>query len=236
MGNEVQKERRKYKRIPFREDILIDGMMHATLIDISEGGLFVCAVQPFSIDTVLELSIPLKGKMLTVKARVQYYESGIGMGLIFINLNEEQKADVRRLIESITTKPVQTGVEKKILLIEDSDTYRQELKSSLVMEGFSIIEASDGVEAVKYLAELSPDLIILDLYMEKMDGFKVLSILKLHPNWKEIPVIVCSAGGTQDVMQKVIDAGADEFLDKMVTSTEKLVEVAKAVLKRDFRR
>jgi CheY-like chemotaxis protein len=64
----------------------------------------------------------------------------------------------------------------------------------------------------------------------------VLSILKLHPNWKEIPVIVCSAGGTQDVMQKVIDAGADEFLDKMVTSTEKLVEVAKAVLKRDFRR
>ncbi len=89
---------------------------------------------------------------------------------------------------------------------------------------------------MKYLAELSPDLIILDLYMKKMDGFKVLSILKLHPNWKEIPVIVCSAGGTQDVMQKVIDAGADEFLNKMVASPAKLVEVVKAVLNRDFKR
>jgi CheY-like chemotaxis protein len=233
MGNEDQKNRRKRERIPFREDILIDGMMRVTSIDISEGGLFLCAVQPFSINSVLGLSIPLKGKMLTVKAKVQYCEPGIGMGVIFVNLNEEQKADIRGLIGSIATKSDVTGVKKKILLIEDSDTYRQELVSSLVQEGFSIIEASDGVEAVKYLAELSPDLIILDLYMEKMDGFKVLSILKLHPNWKEIPVIVCSAGGAEDVIQKVVEAGANEFLNKMITSPAKLAEVAKAVLTRE---
>ncbi len=113
MGNKDEKERRKYERIPLREDILIDGMMHSTSIDISEGGLFLCAVQPFNIDSVLEVSIPLKGKMLTVKAKVQYCEPGIGMGLIFINLNEEQRTDIRGFIESITTKTVQTEPKRR---------------------------------------------------------------------------------------------------------------------------
>src|SRR3972149_5455377 len=132
MNNQVQKERRKHQRFPFREDILIDRMMHATSIDISEGGLYLCAVQPFTIGNVLELSIPFKDKMLTVKAKVQYYQPGIGMGVMFIDLNEEQRAHIRSLIESITTKPVQTSIEKKILVIEDNDTFRKELKGNLV--------------------------------------------------------------------------------------------------------
>ena len=73
------------------------------------------------------------------------------------------------------------------------------------------------VEAMKILREQTPDLVILDLYMKKMDGFKVLSILQTNPKWKDLPVIVCSTSGTEDVMKKVIDAGADEFLNKMIT-------------------
>ena len=236
MDNQDQRERRKYKRFPFREDILIDRTMHATSIDISEGGLYLCAVQPFNIDSVIEVSIPFRGRTITVRAKVQYYQPGIGTGVMFIDLNDEQKWHIRDLIGSITSKPVRPAAGKKILLIEDNDAFREDIRNALANEGFSIIEARDGVEAMKSLAELSPDLIILDLYMDKMDGFKVLSILKLHPVWKEIPVIVCSSGGIEDVMQKVIDAGAEEFLNKMVTSQTKLLEVTKAVLLRDLKK
>jgi CheY-like chemotaxis protein len=70
-----------------------------------------------------------------------------------------------------------------------------------------------------------------------MDGIKLLTILKETPDWMNVPVIVCSGKGTKDVIQKVIDAGADEFLNKMITSPAKLVEVAKAVSKVEvFRR
>jgi PleD family two-component response regulator len=68
--------------------------------------------------------------------------------------------------------------------------------------------------------------------MEKMDGFKVLAILRESPQWKDIPVIVFSAKGTQDVMDKVIDAGAEEFLVKMMTSPAKLANTVKNVLEK----
>jgi len=66
--------------------------------------------------------------------------------------------------------------------------------------------------------------------MEKMDGLKALSILKANPKWKELPVIVCSTSSTEDVMRKVVDAGADEFLNKVMTPASQLVDVVKTVL------
>lgn len=232
MDNQSPKERRQFRRYPFREDVLIDGIMQASSIDISEGGMYLSAVQQFNQGDVIDVTIPFRGEKIKVKARVQYFQAGIGMGVMFIELPEEQKAKIRGLIESITAEPDTVKIEKKILLIEDNEKLRSQLKSRLSSEGFTVIEASDGIDAMKSLAEISPDLIILDLFMEKMDGFKVLSILKLHPIWKDLPVIVCSGRGTDDVIRKVIDAGADEFLNKMVTSPTKLIEVTKAILQR----
>jgi CheY-like chemotaxis protein len=88
----------------------------------------------------------------------------------------------------------------------------------------------DGIEAMKFIAEQNLDLIILDLYMKGMDGLKVLSVLKSNPKWKELPVIICSGHDEQEVKEKVMNAGADEFLSKRGTSPAKLVQSAKALL------
>jgi CheY-like chemotaxis protein len=64
-----------------------------------------------------------------------------------------------------------------------------------------------------------------------MDGVKVLMILKASPKWKSIPVIVLSSHGTKDVIDKVIAAGATEFLSKMITSPLKLSETIKNILR-----
>ncbi|MFA4919091.1 MAG: response regulator [Thermodesulfovibrionales bacterium] len=231
MDNEDKKDRRKYERFPFREDIQIDGSRMCTSMDISEIGLYISAMQSYEINSVIDVTIPFKGGKLTVKAQVRHCQPGIGMGVILVDLNAEQRANIKELIESITKKPDQSDIEgKNILLVEDNNTSRQAIKSALCKEGFCVIEASDGIEAIKLLTEQKPDLIILDLYMKGMDGLKVLSLIKTDQKWKELPVIVCSAHDTQDVKEKVMNAGADGFLSKSGTSPAKLAQYAKTIL------
>lgn len=236
MNSTNGKEHRKQKRIPFAENILVDGTMLFKGIDISEGGLYVYTGRSFKENSIVNVTLTFKGKRFILAAKVLHNQPGIGMGLKFINLSDEQKAIIKRIIESTTNESFERIKEKKkILLIEDDDITRQIHKSRLFMEGFFVIEASDAIEAFNLLKKQTPNLIILDLYTKKMDGFKILSILKMSPEWKDLPVIVFSTKGTQDLMEKVIKAGADEFLNKMVTSPSKLAETAKAVLQRRYK-
>jgi two-component system, chemotaxis family, chemotaxis protein CheY len=231
MVYEGGKERRKYERFPFREDILIDGTRTCTSMDISEGGLYLSTIQSYEDNSTIEVTIPFKGEKLTVKAQVRYCQPGIGMGAMFVDLSSEQRGKIRQLIESISGKPVPSErEEKKILLVEDNNTARQAIRNGLEKEGFSVVEAMDGIEAMKFIAEQNLDLIILDLYMKGIDGLKVLSVLKTNPKWKDLPVIVCSGHDTQEVKDKVLNAGADEFLSKRGTSPSKLAQSARALM------
>ena len=96
-----QKERRKHERYPFREEILIDGTKRCTCSDISECGLYVSTIQSFEEKGTIDVTIPVKGKDLTVKARVQYHQPGIGMGIMFVDLTDGQKAIIEDIIEKI---------------------------------------------------------------------------------------------------------------------------------------
>jgi CheY-like chemotaxis protein len=155
------------------------------------------------------------------------------MGIMFVDLNDEQKAKIKELMNDITNKPAWSGIgTKNILLVEDNSTTRQAIQKALSKEGFYVIEANDGIEAMKFIAEQSLDLIILDLSMQGIDGLKVLSVLKANPTWRHLPVIICSAHDTQDVKERVMNAGAYEFLSKRGTSPSKLAQSVKAVLQR----
>ncbi|MDH4233419.1 MAG: PilZ domain-containing protein [Nitrospirota bacterium] len=98
---DTQDERREYKRYPFVAHVLIDGMKLCPSSDISEGGLFVSAIQHFQENDIVDVTIPHKEKTVMLKARVRYYQFGIGMGLMFSDLNDTQRAQITELIESI---------------------------------------------------------------------------------------------------------------------------------------
>jgi hypothetical protein len=99
--NQQYKEQRKYDRFPFREDILIDGTKMCTSMDICEGGLYVSAIQVFEKNSIVDLAIPFKGAKVALKAQVQYCQPGIGMGIQFIDMSDNQKAAIRELIDGI---------------------------------------------------------------------------------------------------------------------------------------
>ncbi len=227
------KERRNFIRVPFAKDIVINNDITAKSIDLSEGGLYVYTDRLFEAGSMVDVTIPLNGEKLTLKAKIQHTQPSVGMGLKFVYSDDIQRDKIKNLIACKTAKEPQAEKGKKtVLLVEDNETSRDISKSKLILEGFHVVAVEDGIEAIKFLRTETPDLIILDLFMEKLDGFKVLTIIRESPQWKDIPVIVFSVKGTQDVVDKVINAGADEFLVKMITSPKKLFETAKNVLKR----
>ena len=95
-------ERRKYVRYPFRKEILIDGTKRCTCSDISEFGLYISTIQSFEEQGIIEVSIPFQENFLTVKAQVQYSQPGIGIGVMFVDLTDEQKRIIREIIGALT--------------------------------------------------------------------------------------------------------------------------------------
>lgn len=101
MDNEDKRERRKHERHPCKEEILIEGIRLSTIIDVSEGGLYIDAMQACEENSVIDVGIPYKGRKVKFKVQVQYCQPGIGMGTMFIALNDEQREIITNLIESI---------------------------------------------------------------------------------------------------------------------------------------
>jgi len=82
---------------------------------------------------------------------------------------------------------------KTILLVDDDLTLREMYEERMKAEGFSIIQATNGEEAIKKARESKPNVILLDIMMPKVNGFDVLKELKSDPEMKNIPVIVLTA-------------------------------------------
>jgi PleD family two-component response regulator len=206
--------------------------MLATGLDVSEGGLYVHTGRSFRSDRLHLVTIPLhNGMKISVRAKVRHNQPGIGMGLMFVDLNDEQKAAIKALVEGLEPGKSAAKV-KRILLIEDEGMSRRMRKSKLVLEGFEVIEAKEREETLDLLDEERPDLVILDLHVKQMDGFNILSSIRESPEWRDIPVIVLSGQSAQDIVERAMHAGADEFLAKMTTSPVKLADTVKAVLSR----
>ena len=119
---------------------------------------------------------------------------------------------------------------KKILLVDDTEFYRKAYVNKLSTEGYVVTTATNGLEALKALSKEKPDIVLLDLMMPVMDGYKVLQTIKADPNLKEIPVVVFSAKGVTEEISKAIAAGASDFLVKATTTPNKVVEKIKGIL------
>ncbi len=103
---------------------------------------------------------------------------------------------------------------KKILLVEDEKDMAYAVTLQLEAKGYEIITASDGREGLEKARTKKPDLIILDLMLPKIDGYKVCRMLKFDDKYKNIPIILFTARA-QDSDKKVgKEVGADAYITK----------------------
>ena len=117
----------------------------------------------------------------------------------------------------------------KILVVDDEIYIVHILDFSLGMEGYQVLTALDGEQALEKARAERPDLIVLDIMMPKLDGYETCKALKSDDLTKNIPVILLSAKG-RNVDQKVgFEVGADDYITKPF-SPRKLVERINAIL------
>ncbi len=218
-------EKRIFKRVAYTDGVLINGLILVKGIDISEGGIYVHTGRKFAIGDIVRISFRLAETDLDLMAQVMTCEESIGMGLQFLNLSPFARKAVLDYIAGSGDKTRTT-----VLVVDDNDTNRRMNKSRLVLDGFTVMEAAGGVEALKAIQDSVPGLVVLDLYMEGMDGFKVLSFMRADERYKNIPVMVLSARGEKAEIEKAMAMGANAFLVKMMTSPLKLSEAVKKMI------
>ena len=123
-------------------------------------------------------------------------------------------------------------VQQKILLVEDDVFLANIYQTKFTKEGFNVILAGDGEEALKAVKTKKPDIILLDILLPKLDGFAVLEKLKEDSDTKDIPVILLTNLGQKDDVERGLQLGAVDYLIKAHFKPSETVEKVKKVLAR----
>ncbi len=118
----------------------------------------------------------------------------------------------------------------KIMLVEDDNSLREIYSIRLTAEGYTIVSAGDGEEALAVAVRERPDLIISDVMMPKISGFDMLDILRSTPETRDIKVIMMTALSSEDQRQRGEGLGADRYLVKSQVGIEDVVNVVHDVL------
>jgi two-component system KDP operon response regulator KdpE len=116
----------------------------------------------------------------------------------------------------------------RVLVVDDEPRMIGFIRMNLELEGFQVLEAHDGLEALDMIRKHIPDLIILDVMMPKLDGFETLRMLR---EFSSTPVIMLTAKGEEEDVVHGLELGADDYVTKPFGARE-LVSRVKAVLRR----
>ena len=119
---------------------------------------------------------------------------------------------------------------KTVLIIEDENFLSSLIKARLTKEGFTVVQAFDGEEALTILKTQKPAFIILDLILPKMSGFEVMEAIAADPQLSHIPVIVLSNLAQDADIEKLRKLGAKEYFVKVRISTEDIIKRIKELM------
>ncbi len=114
---------------------------------------------------------------------------------------------------------------KKILIVDDKLEVVELIAATLKGEGYRLITASDGREALEKIGTEKPDLVLLDVIMPEMDGFEVLIEAKKDPKTKGIPIIMLTAEGQKSDKDKGIELGAEGYIIKPFSPSHLLIKI-----------
>ena len=121
---------------------------------------------------------------------------------------------------------------KKVLIVDDEQDIVESLKFVLETEDFECYTAFNGEDGLKSAKEIMPDLIILDIMMPKMNGYKISRLLKFDSKYKDIPIIMLTARSQEEDKLIGEETGADEYITKPF-ELDNVVKTVKEYLKDD---
>jgi len=114
---------------------------------------------------------------------------------------------------------------KKIIVVDDEPDILKTMEIFLKCEGFDVITAVDGIEGLEKIKKEAPDLVILDVMLPKLDGYKVCRLLKFDRNFRTIPIVIFTARAQEIDEKKAKEVKADAFITKPFQSETFLAKI-----------
>jgi two-component system alkaline phosphatase synthesis response regulator PhoP len=120
-------------------------------------------------------------------------------------------------------------MDQKIIVVDDEPSIVIPLEFLMQQNGYDVLVAQSGEEAVELIGKNIPNLVLLDIMLPGIDGFEVCEIIRLNPRWKKIKVIFLTARKSELDMAKGLKLGADDYITKPFSNAT-LVEKVKGLL------
>jgi DNA-binding response OmpR family regulator len=121
---------------------------------------------------------------------------------------------------------------KEILIVDDELDVVIPIQFLMEQQGYSVMIAQRGEDALDLIYQYKPDLVLLDIMLPGIDGWQVCEIIRLNPNYREIKVIFLTARGRKEEIAKGLALGADAYITKPFSNAE-LVAKVKELLKQN---
>ncbi|HYF59573.1 MAG TPA: Hpt domain-containing protein [Burkholderiaceae bacterium] len=161
----------------------------------------------------------------------------LGNGEIVLILNPVQIAATRRGAQAgegdtASFAPTDIEVAPMVMVVDDSVTVRKVTQRLLLREGYQVMLAKDGVDAMRQLQDTVPDVMLLDIEMPRMDGFDLMRNLRADERWKQVPVVMISSRTADKHRNHAMSLGVDAFLGKPYDEAELLGHVRSLTARR----
>lgn len=137
------------------------------------------------------------------------------------------------LVNEAETVNEMSAAKKRVLIVEDQAAIIRMLRMRLEANNYEVITASDGQEGIEKAREENPDLIILDIMLPKINGYKVCQLLKADPKYNPIPVIISSGRTPQEIKKVGQEVGADAYVSKPFEAEALLSKMKELLEKRE---
>jgi DNA-binding response OmpR family regulator len=131
---------------------------------------------------------------------------------------------------------------QSILIADDEPGLREIVRVNLEAEGYRVLEAADGLDALQVIQRAAPDLLVLDIAMPRMDGWEVLRYLESRSETAGLPVIILTARASEDDMVRGLEEGAVQYITKpffpedLIASVKITLDVFDSQMRDQYRR
>jgi len=114
---------------------------------------------------------------------------------------------------------------KEILIVDDEPSIVVPIQFLMEQQGYSVVIAENGHDALDMIYQYTPDLVLLDIMLPGIDGYEVCEIVRLNPEYRDVKVIFLTAKGREVEIAKGLALGADAYIVKPFSNTELVAKV-----------
>ncbi|RYY80465.1 MAG: response regulator [Moraxellaceae bacterium] len=202
--------------------LLIKGMGHSTAIQVDQlvGSRAEIVVKPVgqqltSIDMISGATILGDGSV-TVILDAQALARRAAATV------RNQAANIQKVAE---TAPKQESKKRTVMVVDDSVTVRKVTSRLLERQGYEVVTAKDGVDAIEKLEEVTPDIMLLDIEMPRMDGFEVATLVRHNERTHELPIIMITSRTGEKHRERAFLTGVNAYMGKPFQEAELLQNI-----------